>query len=271
MSGPNGILSSSDKEYLASMDPRQDVVWSGDEAQKRFRMREKIKAALLDFPGISGLPREEYELIFKDLRDVNPGPIRSAQDQKTGEMITVDWEADQYEALKHMLVFVYEACRLEPAVDFETLLETAIRWAEETRLENENLKTDRALSSPKSVDNVTAAINISYHEQPSVEDIKAKLERNEGLGLDEIGLLALMGELNDIELSPFDLDRRLRQQAPDPNGFPGLAKQAGIMTYEFEEFTDEYEEKRRRGEVDEPAQVTERLEEDDEDDGDDNP
>lgn len=252
MTEPNGILSDSDKQYLASLaNLNEDGEWDGDETQKRFRIRKKIQAALLDFPGISGLPRKEYELIFKDLEEVNPGPISRAKDERTGELITVDWEADQYEALKHMLIFIYNACRLEPNVDFETLLERAISFSENDRLREQAMDLEaKTLTRTRFVDDVSVNIEISYRDQPDVQDIKAKLDRGEGLTRAEIGELYLKGEIDELELTRADLDPQISIDEHHPNGFPGLKESSEPIRF-MEGDTKEAEKKRRRGETDE--------------------
>lgn len=254
MSEPNGILSDSDKQYLASLgNVSENGGWDGNETQKRFRMRKKIQAALLDFPGISGLPRKEYELIFKDLNDINRGPISRAKDEKTGELITIDWEADQYEALKHMLIFVYNACQLEPDVDFKSLVKRAVRFSENDRLRNQSMDVEsRTLSRTRFVDDVSVDIDITYRDQPDVQEIKAKLDRGEGLTREEIGELYLKGEIDKLELTLADLDPQISLDENHPDGFPGLNDRSESVRLDVGS-TKEDEKKRRRGEDDEPV------------------
>lgn len=164
MSGPNGILSDSDLRYLASLDSENEDVWDGNENQKRYRMRRKIQAALRDFPGIAGLPSHEYELILKDLDDTSRGYRQETLDEKTGETITTDWEADKKMALRNMLMFVYKACELEPTIDFSALVEDAISLTEYKWLNNNRSGPEGVgpiTLGGKLVENVDVSIHIT--------------------------------------------------------------------------------------------------------------
>lgn len=230
---PDGILSDSDKRYLASLDPESaDDVWEGkNENQKRLRIRKKIQAAIEDFPGISGLPQKEYELIFKELSEGAAGGIQRVADKKTGDMVTIGWPDNQYLGLLHMLVFVYKACQLEPSISFENLLEQAISWAEDER--------DRPpTQDTRYVDEVEVLINITYRDQPNVESIKKKLEGKEGLTRAEIGELYIKGELEELQITPADLDKQLHLSEHHPQGFPGLDSSKGSVRYEQVEDED---------------------------------
>lgn len=205
---PNGILSTSDKEYLASKAPTgPNDLWTGNEPQKRLRMRKKIQAAILDFPLLSGLPRKEYELIFKDLKFDQNNQIEVqeslVEEMTDGESNTPAYRnISQYRALQHMLAFIYNACQVEPAVNFESLLEGAIMMEDYKWLDGEAPET-------RSVHNVDVAIDVIYRDRPDVEKIKEKLAGDGKVTLSEIGELYLQGELDDQELSLSDLDPQI--------------------------------------------------------------
>lgn len=206
MSGPKGILSDSDKRYLSSLNPEDEEKWDGDENQKRLRLRKKIQAAIKDFPGIAGLPKREYELILQDLHGDRPGYVDEVTDEKTGDRVTVDWDVDQSIGLEHMLMFIYNACQMEPTLDFESLLEGAIHRGERRWIHHGETDPD---TGSKFVEDVNVNIDVTYGERPDVEAIKAKLDRGEKISRAEIGELYIEGELDDFDLSPDDYETEL--------------------------------------------------------------
>jgi hypothetical protein len=238
---PQGILSDSDKEYLASLDPENESAWDGDKTQKRFRIRQKIQAAIDDFVAISNLPRKEYELIFKELDKRRVESIVSVSTGESNESVTTEWEADQYTGLLHMLIFIYKACRLEPNVEFERLVEEAISLGEHERDEQTSLGP-----GGRYVNEVDVDIDISYQTQPDIEEIKAKLEQGGTLTRAEIGELYIKGELvgdEGTKITPEHLDGSIVLGESHPNGFSGLGdpqesvsfspKQVGPNEYEW--------------------------------------
>lgn len=228
MGSPNGILSRSDKKYLQSLtSDAEDDLWDGDETQKRFRIRKKVQAALQDFPGLSGLPRQEYELIFKDLENSGTESLTSTGDKKTGETITVDWDTTQYQALVHMLVFIYKATLLEPTINFEHLVEQAVVRGEQSFSSE---------SRSQKIEDANVNIDKTYRDELNIGEIKQKLENGEQITREELGHLlfrkkenAILEEENsdldaididDIGLRDIDLESNSHLTLPDDFPIP---------------------------------------------------
>ncbi|WP_139326601.1 hypothetical protein [Natrinema saccharevitans] len=203
--GPNGILTDSDRQYLLSQISGYDVDWSGDENQKRWRIREKIKAGFDDFRWITSLDDKEFELIFDDLgfaADVDEIPTGSVR-----EILAELGHGHQQNDLQATLEVIYKACLMAPRVDFDRLVEQAV-------LNAESRWTDHAPGGkyPVSVD---ASVEVEYQDIPDVETIEEKLEYGERITREEIGELFLKGRIEPGDLSQRDIDTRILDEEHD--------------------------------------------------------
>jgi hypothetical protein len=195
MANPTGILTDSDREYIHG---EKEVA---NESQKRYRMRNKVQAALKDYLDLMLLSDEEYELIFQDLAwkaDARPEDILFAI-RVCADREDLPGYGDQYWHLVAMVAFAYKASLHEPTVDFDQLVNDAITVAEVQKAENSD---DRRQSLEVSV-----STNVECQTMPDAETILRKLKHGGRLNREEIGELYLSGHLGDVEIKPWRLNQ----------------------------------------------------------------
>lgn len=211
--GPSGILSDSDRRFLLRDDPAfPDLEWEGDETQKRWRIREKVKTALHDFQLLNQLDQKDQKLIVDDVLD-NPvsewlenfnkprapyliGPKQQMSHYSPSAL------GEQYQHLQEVVIFLYTVCALIPGPSFEDLIEDSIQ---RHIMDNS--------SAPDSGEIINANVNVTVDKEvvwddlPDIEDLEAKLERGEGLTLEEIGELFIQGHIESGDVSAGDVIR----------------------------------------------------------------
>jgi len=208
MANPTGILTDSDREYIYG---EKEVA---NESQKRYRMRNKVQAALEDYFDLMLLSDDEYELIFQDLAwktDARPEHILFAVEHSNRE--DLPGYGDQYWHLAAMVAFAYKASLYEPTVDFDMLVSDAISLVEVQKAENSD-------DHQQPVD-VSVSTNVEHRTVPDADTILQKLEHGGRLNREEIGELYVSGHLDDVEIAPWNLSKWiLKKQAGNPERGP---------------------------------------------------
>lgn len=209
--GPGGVLSKSDRIYLLHDHPEFPYLeWDGNDNQKRWRIRQKVKSALHDFQLVNGLSKKELELI---LDDVYVGD----EDPETLEGYTIDdvtpeskqylsgygW-GDQYDHLLSMMSFLYSACDVVPLLTFEHLVEETVRRnVPHYRGDAPFGQGQRATNVEVDVD---IDVSIDWESVFDPDEIEAKLERGEPISREEVGELFLQGRVKPGDLGADDVD-----------------------------------------------------------------
>jgi hypothetical protein len=210
--GPGGVLSKSDYVFLLHGHPEfPDLEWEGDESQKQWRIREKVKTALKDFEMVNRLEEDQLELIFDDV-------------VPKGEKAPLYAWGDRYDDLLNVMSFVYNACSVIPELEFEDVVEETVRR------HTPMIKGD--FTGPgkraRNVDvNVSIDVDIEWEDVYDADAIEGKLERGEQITREEIGELYVQGRIEPGELSADDVDPSLFQTSSAGNlgrdPLPGLS------------------------------------------------
>lgn len=214
--GPGGILTDSDRRYLASDE------WEGDENQKRWRIRRKVQNAFWDFQLLNKLSSDEMELIFDDVyrgnreieERIEANTIDDLDDQLPEEFPS--WEyGEQYPHLLSAMEFIHRVCEVTPFLTFQKLIEQAIRhrtW---------RYADDPAYQRGKRVAGVSIDVNIDWEDVYDADEIERKLQRGEQLTRWEVGELYIQGRIEKGDLSANDIEEDImRTSSSFP--FPGL-------------------------------------------------
>lgn len=222
--GPNGILSDKDRIFLLSGHPEFPELdgGTGDAAQKRWRIRQKVENALHDFQLLQDLDHHELDLILDDVYalDASPSTMEdfTIYDIEDPEEMRVNGWGDQFDQLLAMMVFLHRACEVTPLLTFEYLIEEAVREIAPKYRQTEYGARQRA----KNIDvDATINVDIEWVNQPDVDEVEKKLERGESLTREEIGELFLQGRIEPGDLSPDDVSDLFTQES-HPEGYPGL-------------------------------------------------
>jgi len=221
--GPGGILTKSDRIYFLHDSPQfPDLEWEGDDTQKRWRIRQKIKNALWDFELLQYLPQSELDLILDDVFVIDEDDSGIATIRPYGR--TGPYLGPQFHHLVSTMLFLYRACDSLRFLDFEELVEETVRRGVPSyRDESPSGQGQRA----KNVDiDVSIDVDIEWENVFDADGIEQKLERGEPLTRAEVGELFLHGRVERGDLSADDVDPDLfRGSTPGGYGadpLPGL-------------------------------------------------
>ena len=212
-SGQGGILSDSDRRFLLRDNSAfPDLNWEGNETQKRWRIREKVKTALSDFQLLNLLDQKDKSLIFNDVfeDDDLPEHLKSLNSPTDQFLNSPDRQVsyynpsalgEQYSYLQEAIIFLYTACELNPGPGFERLLEDSIQ-----RYISNYSGTSNSMEIKNVSVNVAIEKTIEWSDLPNIDELERKLERGESLTREEIGELFIQGRIKSEDLSSVDIE-----------------------------------------------------------------
>jgi hypothetical protein len=247
-----GVLTKGHREFMfAGLDDPAfaGIDWEGDVNQKRWRIRQRVKAALHDFKLLSDpamFSDRDLEIALDDVyvRDPsnaeeysNPDPDADGARRFRG---VYGW-GEQLEHLIATMSFLHRAADVVPMLSFEDLVEAGIRENIPRHRENPN-GVGTLFASRISVD-ASIDVDVQWSESLDVDDIEEKLERGEQLSREEIGELFVHGRIERGDLGADDVDPSLFNTSspgnvgPDP--LPGLDPPRRSPPEDWEEQTRE--------------------------------
>jgi hypothetical protein len=227
-----GVLTKGHRRFMfAGLDDPAfaDIDWEGDVNQKRWRIRQRVKAALHDFKLLSDpamFSDRDLEIALDDVYVRDPSNAEEYSTPEAGEdgariFNGVYGWGDQLDHLVATMSFLHRAADVVPMLSFEDLVEAGVR--ENVPRERENPEgTGTVYVNSVSVD-ASIDVDIQWSESFDVDDIEEKLERGEGLTRSEVAELFLHGriERGDLGADDLDTDSVYGVEIP-PEGYPGL-------------------------------------------------
>jgi len=188
MGDSSGFLSSGDKEYLRG---GRDYENEQSEAQRRYRLRNKVQQVIIDFSLLQKyIDIEDLSLLFQDI-----GPPVVGRSAENPGLVIPGGQSDMYDGLIGTLAFLYKGVKTQSDFDFERVLEQAIRQVGATR------------DSPagQRLTNVNVEIERQYQYELDPDEIRERFETNPSrLTIEEIGKLVVAGKLNPDELEQLE-------------------------------------------------------------------
>lgn len=261
--GIGGILTDNDRKFLMSIFSRdtKGYDFDGHEAQKRLRIRKKVKTALHDFTYLSDqmvFPDKELDLVLDDIlrkdeyEDLDVGNLTETDKEAYQRLNSYVW-GDQVEHLVAAMKFLHRAAELAPGLSFEDLIEAAV-WENTPQIRGAYPGGGGERARRITV-NADVSVDVDWERIYDVEEIEAKLERGEQLTRDEIGELFVQGRIEPGDLGAENVDQSVFQTADFDDSeitteLPGLdpsSPQRSLSDAEKEElrekFPDEMSEK----------------------------
>lgn len=268
-----GVLTKGHREFMfAGLDGPafEDIHWEGDVNQKRWRIRQRVKAALHDFMLLSDpsmFSDRDLEMALDDVyvRDPdNPGEYSDPDPDSDGgrRFNGIYGWGEQLDHLIATMSFLHRAADVVPMLSFEDLVEAGVR--ENVPLHRESPNGTGTLRATRLSVDASIDVDVEYTESVDVEEIEAKLERGERLTREEIGELFVQGRIEPGDIGADDVDPSLFDTQFGVNPLPGLEPPRPSPADDWEEktrekLTDEMEEKVDWEDADRPIEVWEQL------------